>query len=318
MNTSQYCVEPVFERSVQLTAALCADYISANPFVHQFYIRQLTHVPKAADYLRCYQSGINFNILLYCTSGSGWCQIGDKLHQLGPNQCMIITPTQQAVAYGVSQQDTWGFYKVVFGGEHMVDFCLSFKLDCLNKPLDVGVHTQAIEIWEEMYALLQQGLSKRQVANANFCLNHFIGAFVFPPTTSQNEYGRSSIDETIAYMKEMIQEKLTVEELAERLQLSVSYFSSLFRKSTGMAPLEYFIQLKLKRACYLLTEKGLKVKEVADAMGYEDPFHFSRLFKKHMRVSPIAYKVSRNPGAASKGRISRTLSFEPHAAVMVG
>jgi AraC-like DNA-binding protein len=74
------------------------------------------------------------------------------------------------------------------------------------------------------------------------------------------------------------------------LQLSASYFSTIFKKATGMPPMDYFIQLKMQKACQLLYLENMKVKDVAEAIGYEDPFYFSRQFKKHMKISPVLYK----------------------------
>jgi AraC-like DNA-binding protein len=60
-----------------------------------------------------------------------------------------------------------------------------------------------------------------------------------------------------------------------------------------MPPIDYFIHLKIQKACQLLYKDNIKVKEVAEAIGYEDPYYFSRLFKKYMNVSPEQYKAMR-------------------------
>jgi AraC-like DNA-binding protein len=91
-------------------------------------------------------------------------------------------------------------------------------------------------------------------------------------------------------MENMVDSRITVENLAGRLELSASHFSAIFRKATGMPPMDYFIQLKMQKACELLYSENMKVKDVAEAIGYEDPFYFSRQFKKHMKVSPLYYK----------------------------
>jgi AraC-like DNA-binding protein len=73
--------------------------------------------------------------------------------------------------------------------------------------------------------------------------------------------------------------------------LSTSHFSNLFRKATGMAPLDYFIHLKLQKACLLLYSSDIKVKKIAKEIGYTDPYYFSRLFKKYMKASPDQYRA---------------------------
>ena len=75
--------------------------------------------------------------------------------------------------------------------------------------------------------------------------------------------------------------------------LSASHFSSLFRKATGMSPMDYFIHLKLQKACLLLYSSDTKIKKIAHTIGYDDPYYFSRLFKKYLNISPDQYRVLR-------------------------
>ena len=107
------------------------------------------------------------------------------------------------------------------------------------------------------------------------------------------------ITETILYMRKELGTRLTVEDMASRQHVSASHFTSLFRKATGMSPLDYFIHLKLQKACQLLYHSNTKIRNVALALGYEDPYYFSRLFKKYMNASPDQYRILRkkSPGA---------------------
>jgi len=73
---------------------------------------------------------------------------------------------------------------------------------------------------------------------------------------------------------------------------SSSHFSIVFRKATGMPPIDYFINLKMQKACQLLDMDESRIKEVAHNLGYEDQYYFSRLFKKYMGISPEQYRTS--------------------------
>jgi AraC-like DNA-binding protein len=59
-----------------------------------------------------------------------------------------------------------------------------------------------------------------------------------------------------------------------------------------MPPLDYFIHLKLQKACLLLFSTDRKVRTIAEELGYDDPYYFSRLFKKYMKSSPEIYRVT--------------------------
>ena len=83
---------------------------------------------------------------------------------------------------------------------------------------------------------------------------------------------------------------LSIEKLAAHSGLSVPYYSKLFRKQTNQSPMAYFIQLKIRRACELLDQTGSTVREIAAELGYDDPYYFSRIFKKVQGCSPAAYR----------------------------
>lgn len=80
------------------------------------------------------------------------------------------------------------------------------------------------------------------------------------------------------------------EELAALCGLSVTHLRRLFRACTGMGPTEYHTRLRIQRACQLLREGERNISEIADALGYENAFYFSRVFKKVMGVPPRQYQ----------------------------
>jgi AraC-like DNA-binding protein len=124
-------------------------------------------------------------------------------------------------------------------------------------------------------------------------LYSFIATFLYPDrqVNEKKQDAKDLINDTILYMQSKLHHQLTVEDMALKQGLSPSHFSSLFRKATGMAPVDYFIHLKLQKACLLLYSSDIKIKEVAMEIGYKDPYYFSRLFKKYMKVSPDQYRA---------------------------
>ncbi|MDR1866044.1 MAG: AraC family transcriptional regulator [Bacteroidales bacterium] len=98
------------------------------------------------------------------------------------------------------------------------------------------------------------------------------------------------MEQVIHYMKEHIHEKLRLERIAVQFHLSVSQFSFLFKQYTSHSPIDYFIRLKIQRACQYMDLTRLKVSEIALLLGFEDLSYFSRIFSKVMKMSPSAYR----------------------------
>jgi AraC-like DNA-binding protein len=102
------------------------------------------------------------------------------------------------------------------------------------------------------------------------------------------------IEQSITYMLCHLDEPLQVATLAARANISPSHFFVLFKRWAGCPPIDYFIRLRMLHACQLLDASALCVKEVAAALGYEDPFYFSRVFKSVNRVAPSEYRMLKN------------------------
>lgn len=99
------------------------------------------------------------------------------------------------------------------------------------------------------------------------------------------------IGQSISYMLQHLDQPLHVATLAAVVNFSPSHFSALFKRWMGCPPIDYFIHLRMRHACWLFDNTSLNVKEVAAALGYDDPFYFSRTFKSVNRVAPSEYRL---------------------------
>jgi transcriptional regulator GlxA family with amidase domain len=94
-------------------------------------------------------------------------------------------------------------------------------------------------------------------------------------------------------MQARVHEQLELEALAETVSLSKFHFIKKYKELTGTTPINHFIHLKVERACHLLDVTTKSINEISFAVGYEDAYYFSRIFKKIMGVSPSQYRRMR-------------------------
>ena len=92
------------------------------------------------------------------------------------------------------------------------------------------------------------------------------------------------------YIADNIQERLTLNEVAAIFGISPNYLSQLFKKYSDMGFNEYVTSLKIKEAKNLLADSTYKVYEIADMLGFESAFYFSKVFKKVEGISPTEYQ----------------------------
>ena len=95
---------------------------------------------------------------------------------------------------------------------------------------------------------------------------------------------------SIEHMLQNLDQPLSVSRLAAAANISPSHFFTLFRRCTGGAPIDFFIRLRMERACHLLETTRLNVREIGARLGYDDPFYFSRAFKAVHHLSPNKYR----------------------------
>ncbi|EDM37624.1 putative AraC transcriptional regulatory protein [Pedobacter sp. BAL39] len=264
-----------------------------DPMTSQCFITQIGYFPKASYHYRERVLGCIDNILIYCVSGRGWYIIEQKKYEVGPGQFIHIPANDLHIIYGADIEEPWTIYWVHFSGGNMKKYNNSIGITAYDGPKPVAFNEKIIKTWTEIYQSLEMGYSLNNLRNANLCLYYFQALFYYPENHLENDVERMQdvVTETIVFMRSKFSEKLTVEVLAQRYQLSTSHFSSIFKKSTGMSPIDYFIQLKVQKACQLLYNPVVKIKDVAKAVGYEDAFYFSRIFKKLMDISPEQYRA---------------------------
>lgn len=108
-------------------------------------------------------------------------------------------------------------------------------------------------------------------------------------------------EEKIKYITTFIHSNLdknfTVQELANMVHMDCKRFCYIFQKIMGMNPKRYITKCTIKHAKELLVKEQYSISEVANILGYEDPFYFSRIFKKNTGVAPSYYRegLEKNP-----------------------
>ncbi|SFL32522.1 AraC family transcriptional regulator [Shimia haliotis] len=109
---------------------------------------------------------------------------------------------------------------------------------------------------------------------------------------TQTDSHHDKISRSIARIRENYTEDLTVEDLARDAAMSTSVFHRAFKDITGSSPHQYLKTTRLHRAKGLIVSHGFPVGEAARRVGYDNPAHFSREFKKLFNVSPKAAQMA--------------------------
>ena len=232
-------------------------------------------------------------ILIYCTRGAGWYELAGKRYSVGSDQLFIL-PAEKPHAYGADLDDPWTIYWVHFKGEMAGIFAEGFSTPFSIPSGDDSRISTRLGVFEEIYRTLKNGYSSDNLSYSAAALYYFLGSIKYlgkyRKSHETHEGERDIVETAIHFMRENLSKRLTLADIARHVNYSPSHFSAVFSRRTGYAPVYYFNQLKIQQASTYLDFTDLKITQICPRLGIDDPYYFSRLFRKHMGMSPSDYK----------------------------
>lgn len=114
-----------------------------------------------------------------------------------------------------------------------------------------------------------------------------VPSMLFPP-----DYNNYLVSQTIEIINNNFKNQVNIQEIAHDFSTSPSYLSQVFKKETGQTIINYLTTLRIDEAKDLLISTRETVSIISDMVGYQDYFYFTKIFKKHIGVSPSKYRKS--------------------------
>jgi AraC-like DNA-binding protein len=262
----------------------------SDPVASVLHLTDIGYYPKAGFHYRRRRQGCAQHILLYCVGGRGWVKFDDRRFNMHTGHYVFL-PKGQSHAYGADNADPWSIYWVHFDGTQS-DFFVNKSIQVRAVGDQVAPAFGHSGLFDEIFQGLSMGFSRENLAYANICLWHILGSFKYQLQFAGRKdlLYKDSIDRSIHYMKEHLREDFDLRALATESGFSVSHFCNVFKKRTSRTPLVYFMQLRIQEACRWLDFTELKVLDVAEKVGFQDPYYFSRIFSKVMGLPPTEYR----------------------------
>jgi AraC-like DNA-binding protein len=220
--------------------------------------------------------------------GVGWYRYKKKRFSVVENDFFVL-PIKSVTGLETSAEDPWTIYWAFFAGTQSANVArfLTGKdyTPRKAKPL-VGRVAQFNDILHHLD--LMENIENLVYLNSRFY--SFVCSFKLKVLAAKKHGKKDRAIHTIEYMRENIGKALTLEELADVAGLSVSHYCAVFKKRTSQTPMQLFTSMKIQRACQWLQSQNQTIKNVAYNLGFFDQYHFSKVFKEIMGVSPKAFK----------------------------
>ena len=213
---------------------------------------------------------------------------------MGPGQAVLYYP-RTAYRYGQLGAGPVEYYWLHFTGRaagELVESCRLPSARLLTVGLSATLTAQFQGLFHDF--LLRDCCFIPSAASRLLSICVELGRRAEGGQADPEDRGADRVYRALAHIHRHYDEKLPVTLLAQLEHMSVSRFRRLFREATGLSPMEYVTALRMNQACQLLARTDLSLEEVARAVGFQDQFYFSRVFKEHAGTAPSVYR--RGPG----------------------
>lgn len=281
------------QRSIVLPRPVVAAWLKGRPLI-DMVPSDIGHYPKAQWHFVERGEGIDQSVLIFCQSGTGWARVAGNTLRIRPGQ-VLVTPPGQPHAYGADPSDPWTIYWVHLDGDKVALLADLLELDPGEPVLHPGRDPAIPTLFEKMLSILGRGYTADNLLSASTALAQLVTHLVVLRHRPANH--DDSLDLRIRRVIETMQanlgSSLKVAELAREANLSSSHLAAVFKRRTGFTVLDFFIRLKIQRACFLLDTTDQSVKTIAADLGFDDPLYFSRCFRRVHDSSPTQYRALR-------------------------
>jgi len=107
---------------------------------------------------------------------------------------------------------------------------------------------------------------------------------------SDRDERRAVIRKVRKLVAERMGPELSVKTVADQVYMHPVYLSKVFKAETGESLGDYIFRMRMERAAHLLRDTNKKIYEISSELGYQNPQHFSKMFRKHYGVTPNEFR----------------------------
>jgi AraC-like DNA-binding protein len=231
-------------------------------------------------------------VMHYVSKGKGTFKVNNKIFNLKQGDIFIILKGMN-VEYMASMDDPWEYYWIGFSGSNSIEYLNrtsiidSYVVTCTEDSKIPNIILNMCEISKNYNPSSSDDIVLLRELYS--LLYTFIKEFPKEFEYKDKEL-HTYIQDAINFINSNYMNSITVNEIANHVNLSRSYLYKMFIKNLKVSPQKYLINLRMYKATLLLKSTKLPIGEVANKVGYTDSLLFSKTFSKYFSMSPLNYR----------------------------
>lgn len=258
-----------------------------RPATGRIVVTDCGYFPRAAGHGRARPRGAAQAIVILVTEGSGWCVLSGERVAVRRGQVLVV-PAGEPHQYGADHDTPWTIWWMHVAGPDVADLLRAARVSTARPVVTVREPYAVAALIERAVERMERDDSVPSLVAASGAAWHVLALLAADQVSGRPQ------DDPVTRVTEHLQahagERTSVADLAALVGLSPSRLAELFRRQTGTSILAYQTRQRMSRARELLDTTALPVAGVGRAVGYDDPYYFSRHFHKVHGMSPSAYR----------------------------
>jgi len=239
------------------------------------------------------RKGLDEGVYIYCVKGRGYYKRGSKEYEVNPGE-VLYCPPRTHQEYWADSKDPWTIYWIHVFGRQLDSIAAQIGFSDSGPVLEIGIHSEITDSFHNLFDAIKGVNTNIYRFFIQTCIYRTLGLFAVNALLVRPENRLpDEISAAIKYMERSLDKQLTIDEIADYAGISSFHFCRLFKKYTGATLISYFNRLKIQKACAMIAGSNIKIKEIANELGYNDPYYFSRVFKKLTGYSPEYYRKAK-------------------------
>lgn len=246
------------------------------------------------------------HLIHFVKSGKGKLYVNNSVYEVSAGYCFLIHENQVAY-YQADNEDPWEYYWLGFSGglSDRIFGAVGFTYEILVLPFEskeicniimnatecaLDNESDSLSVHLKMGAFMRDVLSSLLKTNTAKYKAMFGNHEDAVKVMGSGSYSDRYVNIVAKIIQNSYSQNIKIEKIAEKLAVNRSYLSSTFKKNTGLSIKDFLTNYRIEQASIMLSDKKITVNEVASAVGYDDPYYFSRIFKKNKGLSPTEYR----------------------------
>lgn len=264
---------------------------AALPVCRDLMVTHIGAYQTAAHHFVDRPNGAREHVLIVCQGGQGVCSVQKRKHRMTTGHAIVL-PAGVGHRYWADESDPWKIFWVHFTGTRSRDHLAMLGLTP-QKPM-CWLHDLpgVAEAFEDTYRHALGGYTDADLFGLSTAFSRLLGICRLAQRALdvRRRFTEDQVLKTVHYMTANLDRPLTLAQLAAIASWSPTHYSMVFRRQLNLSPIEYLLRLKIQRACERLRTTDAPIATIALDIGYDDPFYFSRLFRRRVGSSPRTYR----------------------------